>query len=178
MARRTDEEPFRPLNAALVDSVLAGGTKPVQAETVIELPTRSRTVETPEPAESRPPPPRRHALLQRQTPPRATDSAANMPFPERLEREKRVLLTPSEERAVGRVVSYLGAELGTSLTFSNVLRSCIRLLINAEAELVDRAKAQGRVIRPPNGDHAAIEEFERTVASVLHAGLRDARSLK
>lgn len=95
-----------------------------------------------------------------------------------MDREKRVLLTPSEDRSLERVVANLGAELGTSLKLSHVLRSCIRLVINAEAELIERARANGRTIRPPNGDLAAIEAFEKVIAGVLQAGLRNARPIR
>jgi hypothetical protein len=95
-----------------------------------------------------------------------------------MDREKRVLLTPSEDRALERVVANLGAELGTSLKLSHVLRSCIRILINAEDDLIERARANGRTIRPPNGDLPAIEAFEKIVAGVLQAGIRSARPIR
>lgn len=95
-----------------------------------------------------------------------------------MEREKRVLLTPAEERSVERVVANMGAELGTSLKLSHVLRSCIRLVINAEDELIERARATGRMIRPPNSDLPGIEAFEKVIAGVLHAGFRSARIIR
>lgn len=95
-----------------------------------------------------------------------------------MEREKRVLVTPSEERTLERVVANIGAELGTSLKLSHVLRSCIRLVIHAEEELIDRARATGRTIRPPNGDLAAIEAFEKIITSVLQTGIRTSRSVR
>lgn len=95
-----------------------------------------------------------------------------------MDREKRVLLTASEERTLERVVANIGAELGTSLKLSHVLRSCIRLVINAENELVDRARATGRTTRPPNGDLPAIEAFEKIIAGVLQSGIRAARQIR
>jgi hypothetical protein len=95
-----------------------------------------------------------------------------------MEREKRVLLTPSEERAFERAVSGIAAELGTSLKASHVLRSCIRLVVNAENDLIERARENGRVVRPPNGDLAAIEAFEQVIATVLQAGIRSSRPIR
>jgi hypothetical protein len=77
-----------------------------------------------------------------------------------------------------RVVANIAAELGTSLKVSHVLRSCIRLLIDAEGEIVERARATGRTVRPSNGDLAAIEDFEKIIANVVHAGLRTAGPLR
>jgi hypothetical protein len=105
-------------------------------------------------------------------------SPGSVPFVERMEREKRVLLTPTEERALERVVANIGAELGTSLKLSHVLRASIRLLIDAENELVERARATGRTVRPPNGDQAAIEAFEKVIANVVHSGIRSSRSIR
>lgn len=200
MAKRTEEEPFRPLDASLVSSVLAGGTQetsaaagrtltrsalaaeqlqPERVESIIELKRPTTNEPQPEPL----PPPR-------QVPPRRPQNPTSSPrditpssqrggsFAERMVREKRVLLTPSEERAMDRVVANIGAELGTSLKLSHVLRSCIRLLIHSERELIERAQATGRIIRPPNSDLAAIEAFEQLVANVLHAGIKDARSIR
>ena len=190
MAKRTDEKPFRPLETSLVQEVMYGNTA---ARTESVAPKAERTIELVAPAESRsapehrtadqagqgreappyrPEPPRQVAAPPRREPRQAA------PIAERMDREKRVLLPPSEDRSLERVVATLGAELGTSLKLSHVLRSCIRLVINAEAELIERARANGRTIRPPNGDLAAIEAFEKVIAGVLQAGLRNARPIR
>lgn len=199
MAKRTAEEPFRPLDASLVSSVLAGGVQERQVtasvtpqtvsqpspqprmeatESVIELrrPTNEPLSEpSPKPRQMPPRRPQNPMASAREATPSSQRGGS---FAERMEREKRVLLTPSEERAMDRVVANIGAELGTSLKLSHVLRSCIRLLIHSERELIERAQATGRIIRPPNSDLAAIEAFEQLVANVLHAGIKDARSMR
>lgn len=188
MAKRTEERPFRPLDADLVQAVMLGNTAVASEEQRTE-PTKTvelvRTVPLPTPIQERQPEvtaeqPKQYApVLPRPTPRRTPPAqSASHSLAERMEREKRVLLTPSEERTLDRVVSNIGAELGTSLKLSHVLRSCIRLLINAEGELIERARATGRTVRPPNGDLAAIEDFEKIIASVLHAGIRAARPLR
>lgn len=198
MAKRTEEKPFRPLEASLVQEVLSGNA----AQALQPMPQQQpeKTIELRRPAEVRPEPPPPSPMVDsgqgreapvaapiyRQEVPRTAPAPAprreprQQPsqFAERMEREKRVLLTPSEDRALERVVSNLGAELGTSLKLSHVLRSCIRILINAEDELIERARANGRTIRPPNGDLPAIEAFEKVVASVLQAGIRGARPIR
>lgn len=195
MAKRTEEKPFRPLEASLVQEVMSGNaapalqpTPPPQPEKTIELrrPVETRPEPQPavEPGQGRPAPVAAPVYRQEvprpapQPAPRREPRATQSQFVERMDREKRVLLTPSEDRALERVVSNLGAELGTSLKLSHVLRSCIRIVINAEDELIERARANGRTIRPPNGDLPAIEAFEKVVASVLQAGIRSARPIR
>ncbi|MCO6438141.1 MAG: hypothetical protein J5J06_13690 [Phycisphaerae bacterium] len=180
MVKRTDEKPFRPLETSLVQAVMQGSAA-VKSEPVVEQepevevdPPRQLAAgegtEANRPVHDiRPPAPRR---VQRTTP------SPVSPLAERMEREKRVLLTPTEERALERVVANIGAELGTSLKLSHVLRSCIRLVINAEHELVERARATGRVVRPPNGDLHAIEAFEKVIAGVLQTGIRGSRPVR
>lgn len=180
MAKRTEEKPFRPLESSLVHAVIHGAAPnsdpsldPVEPS-VLRMPQSpggvgEGTAATPLVRHKQP------AMAQR---PRIAPTHASEVLAERMNREKRVLLTASEERAIERVIANLGAELGTSLKLSHVLRSCIRLVINAEHELIDRARSTGRTIRPPNGDQAAIEAFESVIASVLHAGLRTSRPVR
>lgn len=191
MAKRTEEKPFRPLETSLVQAVMHGSAavkeevhheplpepKPQPVREAAAPPVNAAGIgegrepirPTPSP-EVRPAPPQRRVQTPHVVP--------TSPLLERMEREKRVLLTPSEERALDRVVANIGAELGASLKLSHVLRSCIRLLINAEDELIDRARATGRTIRPPNGDLPAIEAFEKVIASVLQSGIRSSRPLR
>lgn len=197
MAKRTEEKPFRPLEASLVQEVMSGNAAPALQPT--PPPQPEKTIELRRPAEVRPEPQPQRVVdpgqgraapvaapvypqeVSRAAPapaPRREPRSQPSQFTERMEREKRVLLTPSEDRALERVVSNLGAELGTSLKLSHVLRSCIRILINAEDELIERARANGRTIRPPNGDLPAIEAFEKVVAGVLQAGIRGARPIR
>lgn len=185
MAKRLspDEKPFRPLEATLIRSVIAGNSGPA-VQPPVEMPPAVRQAGPIEQGNAalatnplfppRPVPAERPA----QAPARRRAEPATSTLTERMDREKRVLLTPVEERAIDRVVVNIGAELGTSLKLSHVLRCCIRLLVNAEDELIERARATGRTIRPSNGDLPAIEAFEKVVANVLQSGLRSARPLR
>lgn len=180
MAKRTDEKPFRPLESALVREVMHGNA----AAVIQPAPEPVRTIELKQPAPTPAPEPERVVEQPTATPqpPKQQMRPARVPqqspFVERMEREKRVLLTPSEERAFERVVTGIAAELGTSLKSSHVLRSCIRLVINAENELIERARANGRTVRPPNGDLPAIEAFEKVISSVLQVGIRSSRQIR
>lgn len=193
MAKRTEERPFRPLDATLVAAVM-GGNNAVAQE--VREPEAVKAVELFKAAQ--PPPsveireaeslPEERAESSRQFLPGAAAQrpARRAPMPqtippsleEGLNREKRVLLTRSEERTLERVVANIAAELGASLKVSHVLRSCIRLIIDAEGEIVERARATGRTVRPPNGDLAKIEAFEKVIANVLQAAIRSARPIR
>lgn len=187
MAKRTDEKPFRPLETSLVSAVMSGNAAtaieqppPVVTPPMVEAPRNADRVQpmeegTPSTVRSVP---RYEPPLPRRAPRRDVPNAGASPLGERMEREKRVLMTISEERALERVVANLGSELGTALKTSHVLRSAIRLLIHSENELIDRARATGRTIRPPNGDLAAIEAFEKVITNVLQSGIRNARPVR
>ena len=177
MAKRTDEKPFRPLEASLVQGVMHGNTAQV-----IEPAPQMKTIElrqpTPEPVrqEALPPP---HVVQRPAAPrPQVRVRGGESPLIERMDREKRVLLTAAEERAFERAVAGIAAELGTSLKSSHVLRSCIRLVVNAENELIERARENGRLVRPPNGNLPAIEAFEQVIATVLQSGIRSSRPVR
>lgn len=190
MAKRTEERPFRPLDSSLVQAVMGGNTAPsheekaapVQTvELVRPLATAPAEEPRPAPAEIRPVPVRATSMEPSPRPSarRITPSQASpTPLEEGLNREKRVLLTRSEERTLERVVANIAAELGASLKVSHVLRSCIRLIIDAEGEIVERARATGRTVRPPNGDLAAIEAFEKVIANVLQTAIRSSGPLR
>lgn len=177
MAKRTEEKPFRPLEASLVHEVMHGTSAAVaNPEPVVQ-----KTIELRQPSPPEPQPRPEAAYTPQPTRPLprpARVRPAEAPLVERMEREKRVLLTPSEERALERVVANIGAELGTSLKLSHVLRSSIRLIVAAEDELIQRARDTGRTVRPPNGDLAAIEDFEKVIASVLQGGIRSSRPVR
>lgn len=182
MAKRTEEKPFRPLEASLVQEVMLGNTAAVQQPVAAPQP-RSIELRQPvpqPPTRQEPAQPASQPIARTFTPPRPAPRTrpVESPLAERMDKEKRVLLTAGEERAFERAVSGIAAELGTSLKSSHVLRSCIRLVINAENELIERARENGRLVRPPNGDLAAIEAFERVIATVLQSGIRGSRPIR
>ena len=95
-----------------------------------------------------------------------------------LNREKRVLLTPDEERQVERLVDRIGEQLGTSLKLSHLLRACMAVLCHAEPELL-RLSAELRPLpRPANGDAVALAQFEQALAKLLSKSLRDAPAIR
>ncbi len=176
MAKRTEEKPYRPLDASLVQAVMQGAVAEEPMLVVREIPqaTQSRELFSfPQAHSPMPPQPSPHV---RRTAPK--DDVREEFAVERMDREKRVLVTRSEERALERVIANIGGQLGTSLQTSHVLRSFIRLLINSEAEILEKARLTGRTIRPPNGDLVAIEAFEKIVAHVVHSGLKGARQFR
>ena len=91
-----------------------------------------------------------------------------------LHREKRVLLTPEEERQVERLVVRIGEQLGTSLKLSHLLRACMTVLCHAEAEVIRFSLEHKSLKRPANGDAVALAQFEEALAKLLSKSLRDA----
>jgi hypothetical protein len=89
-------------------------------------------------------------------------------------REKRVLLTPEEERQIERLVDHIGEQLGTSLKLSHLLRASMMVLRHAEKEILRDAEEFRPLPRPANGDGVALAQFEQTLARLLSKALRDA----
>jgi hypothetical protein len=186
MAKRTpvDERPYRPLEQGLVRAVIAGSTSAGD----IRQPDSPATAIVPSaaPADSTPTvdiQPQRH-VAQPQMGKVSTAAAPNSlttslsPVRERLAREKRVLMTATEERALERTVSAISAALGTSIKLSHVLRATVTILLHSESEILERAKLSPKLTRPPNGDPLALEHFERTIAQLISSALRDGRVLR
>jgi len=168
MAKRapTEEKPYSPVRASLVDAVSQGSgsvsaLRPEEAsvlgaDRVVRMPSRLVPGRVEEPA----PPPARER-------PR-----------ERLEREKRVLLTRTEEAAIAELVQRLSANGATGLKLSHLLRACILMLRHAEKELIDRLHQAGHLVRPPNDNALALAEFERRLAQEFAAAIRAAPPLR
>src|SRR5262249_19879327 len=100
------------------------------------------------------------------------------PRPDKLNREKRVLLTQAEEHEIERLVSRVAAEVSTPVKLSHLLRACVTLLRHAEDQIADQARQSGTLTRPSNGDPAALAEFEYRLAQILSAAFRDAARLR
>jgi hypothetical protein len=66
---------------------------------------------------------------------------------EPLNREKRVLLTPSEERELNTFLLELGAALGTQVQLSHLLRASIELFKHARGDLGGGAPHPGCTAR-------------------------------
>src|SRR5262245_18078888 len=141
-----DEKPFNPVEAALVRSVLA--PEPPQHEPSTES-VDPMTVDKGEgtyPQSNGAPRPKLLRGLQM----RMLEAR-----PDKLNREKRVLLTQAEEHEVERLVSRVAVEVSTPVKLSHLLRACVALLRHAEDQVVDKARQAGILARPSNGDPAA-----------------------
>lgn len=97
---------------------------------------------------------------------------------EKLDQEKRMLLTRSESMALERVVSSLASRVNAQVKLSHVLRSFVTLLLHAEKEVDRRAGEVVGITRPANGDFKALQKFEREIANIIAAGFRDSPPLR
>lgn len=102
---------------------------------------------------------------------------APRPLIEKMDCEKRVLLTRSENAAVERLVNALAGRLNTQLKLSHVLRALTVLLLNAEDELERKAR-DVNLTRPANGDFNGIQRFEREIAKLMESAIRDSRPIR
>lgn len=153
MARRAplDEKPYRPLDTSILTAVLQPGL--VAAST--PDPARIDTPAAPAVVTLRPEPSAR---------------------PTALDHEKRILFTREEARALDRLVGNLAERLQTPVKVSHVFRALAALLLSAERDLAQAASIHAPLIRPPNGDLAALQEFERQLARMMAEALRSAES--
>ncbi len=181
MAKRapTNEQPYRPLldpnviSAALekASTVTADGDDTEEYQPAVKVVDIRRPDQAPRRAE-RQDQPVRQAPRFGQTQDTAPNSAQQ--FGEKFDQEKRMLLTRTESMALDRLVGSLAMRFNTQVKLSHVLRALVALLLNAENELDQRAGEAIGLIRPPNGDAKALQRFEREIARVLAAAIRDA----
>jgi hypothetical protein len=168
-----DERPYRPVEEALVRSVLDP-----QDDTSLAEPPRTNGL---------PHVPRSQATEAIEELPRQGilagihdngHDSSQTPTAEKLSREKRVLLTLAEEREIERLVGRVADELATPVKLSHMLRAYMTLLLHAEGEITKRARQTGPLHRPPNGDAVALTRFEHQLAKILSAAFRDAPPLR
>jgi len=165
MAKRVaqDERPYRPVEEALVRSVMhSSGTE--EAVEIIETQGVSQEIE--------------ETQVRRNTISASEQIFAQSQPLEKLSREKRVLLSPSEEREIERLVSRVAEAVRTPVKLSHLLRAYMTLLLHAENEIVKRAQQASPMRRRPNGDPVALASFEQSVAQILSAALREAAPLR
>ena len=173
MAKRapTDEKPYRPLlDPGVLTAAITHAAQPVEqggAPKVLEL-TRAETPRASTPSSPNPPP--------------APGAGRGLPVPqplaEKFDQEKRILFTRPESQAIDRLVTGLAMRLNAQVKVSHVFRALATLLLNAGAEVDYRAGESGPLVRPPNGDAGALQQFERSIARIFAAALRDAGPLK
>lgn len=195
MAKRVPkgDEPYRPVSEALIRSVLTpgdgggGGTALAEPPPVAkpevrdngstkadnEPPATTSKTEGEQRARVVPLPKRE---LERA--PLARAVVTSDAIAEKRDREKRMLLTRTEERDVERLVSRLASELGTSLKLSHVLRAYVLMLLHAEDDLLERARKSPPLIRPGNGNAPELADFEQRIAQILLGAFRDAPALR
>ena len=173
MAKRVpqDEKPYRPVQEALVRAVMNHQMMEHDAAPADDAgPPRIGGL-----LETLPAPPRAEGVGEAR---RDDQTAAQMPTLEKLTREKRVLLTFSEEREIERLIARVAEELATPVKFSHLLRAYMTLLLHAENEITKRARQVVPLHRPPNGDPVALARFEHRLAQILSAAFRDASLLR
>ena len=163
-----EERPYRPVQEALVRSVLDPHEAPYVAEPMRD--NGSLLTDT----EIAPTAPQERSAGTQGT----TDAASHALMTEKLSREKRVLLTLSEEREIERLVARIAEELATPVKLSHMLRAYMTLILHAEGEITKRARLTGPLHRPPNGDPVALARFEHQLAKILSAAFRDAPPLR
>jgi hypothetical protein len=174
MAKRVpqDEKPYRPVQEALVRAVMNHQMTEQEAAPT-EVAGSQRTAAL---LEELPTPPR--TVGEGVGEPERDEKTAPMPTIEKLTREKRVLLTFSEEREIERLVGRVAEEIATPVKLSHFLRAYMTLLLHAENEITKRARQAVPLHRPPNGDPVALAQFEHRLAQILSAALRDAPPLR
>lgn len=185
MAKRAplDEQPFRPLLdqgvvlAALTKTTTSAPPARTQSDQV-----NSKVVEIVRSEPARPQEPQRQASAEMVTQRTAVGEGKAIPLTqplvEKFDQEKRMLLTRTEAAALDRLVNSLATRLNTQVKLSHVLRSLVMLVLNAEAEVDRRAGEVPPLTRPPNGDGKALQRFEKEIAKVLGAAIRDAGSVR
>ena len=97
---------------------------------------------------------------------------------ERRCREKRVVLSRSEERQIERLTDRMADELRTSLKLSHLMRATVSVLLHAEEEIMRRLQGSTPLERPSNWDPVALAQFEQELAKILSHALRDAPPLR
>lgn len=174
MAKRVppDEKPYRPVDDALVRSVMNPEPLPEPGEGS-EL---SDGGDQPRPVERQQPP--KLLKISGGKGEKGKLRAETVNEPEKLSREKRVLLSPTEDRELERIVSDMAEQLGTPLKSSHVLRATVILLRHAREELVKQSQKIGPVKRPANGDAAALAAFEHYMAQVIDTAIRNTKRLE
>lgn len=95
-------------------------------------------------------------------------------YVERLCREKRVLLTRSEEVRLERLVIAMAEKLKTSVKLSHLMRATVTLLQYAEAELLRQCELAPAMKRPDNNSPEELLAFEGAIAEIVHRALRAA----
>lgn len=174
MAKRVppDEKPYRPVDDALVRSVL--NPQPMiseedqEADSTEPQPSPGTTAET---STSK-------VLTLPRRKSESEEERERKPEPERFTREKRFLLTPSEDKQIDRLVAEIAENLGTAIKPSHMIRAMTTLLCHASDELIKQSRRVGPIKRPPNGDTTALAAFEHYLSQLIDTAVRNSKPLK
>ncbi len=174
MAKRVppDEKPYRPVDDALVRSVL--NPQPMiseedqESDSTEPQPSPRTTADTSTPKVL--------TLPRRKSEP--DEERERKPEPERFTREKRFLLTPSEDKQIDRLVAEIAENLGTAIKPSHMIRAMTTLLCHASDELIKQSRRVGPLKRPPNGDTTALAAFEHYLSQLIDTAVRNSKPLK
>jgi hypothetical protein len=90
---------------------------------------------------------------------------------ERLSREKRLLLTQTEELRLERLVLAMAEKLQTSVKMSHLLRATVAVLLHAESDLLRECAAAPALKRPDNSSANQLLAFEGSLAEIIHRAL-------
>jgi hypothetical protein len=176
MAKRapSNEIAYSPLDITLAQSVVKGAEKTLETKTSMAASAAEYLVDQAIPGS---PGASNGKFAERQNH-RHQMTSQNAVSTRNLNREKRVLVTPEEERQIERLVDRIGEQLGTSLKLSHLLRACMALLCHAEEEIICHTSTLNPLPRPSNGDAVALAQFDEALARLLSKSLRDAPAIR
>lgn len=87
--------------------------------------------------------------------------------------KRRLLTGPSEEAAIRLLAAKVADQAGTYITVSQLLRACMYLLLDAEKELLEKARGASGLQYPSCADTSAVSEFDYELAQVIASALQD-----
>ena len=170
-----NSEPFRPVEAKLLNRVMQGGGEARVAEPeprsplLKEPPPRARVAHEEESREET------VVVLPAKAPPRAAPpEPVRAPKPRRA-RIERFAMSGEEKSELTQLVNELSLKLDASIKPSNLHRALHVLLRHSKGEILRRAvQRQGHLFRPGNDNHVGMAEFEHELARIIALGLKDA----
>lgn len=181
MARRLSaEEPYTPLDTALLVSVLRPKSEPSPAASSIKedattpqtrrRQTRPRMGPEKSMFGSRDPQTSPSSPLEHQ---RQQPTATF----ERMNATLRLKVPVSDKREFEAFTARLETALDTTLKPSNLLRAMLTVLQNAEPLMCEAARREAPLKRPPNDDAYAYAEFEHRLVRLMDAAIRQSSPL-
>ena len=95
---------------------------------------------------------------------------------DKLVRQKRLMLSSAEEKAIEKLVGRIADKLGTAVRLSHLLRACLVILHHAEPQILRRA-ASTKLNRPPNEMADVLGDFEKRLARLLLVSFKESGRL-